>query len=265
MSLLREKTGNVSQFADAVVINGLSAGSVTTDLTDTGALSGGVVIIPADTPEMTIPLTGTSTTCIISLAATDITILLDPAYLFEGRILFGAQSGPGTIAFEQNEGTEVTIYDVTGRLVTQSEPTVFMGGYGVMVCTARTPTTATLRTISGNFGSTSLYVIPAAQTTDVLNLAGLKNVVSKTTSNINYIFDPATCCPFGSTLTITQSGSGQLTLVGQEETDVTFVDQLGAEITPVITQGMTCQYVSTAHTATSVTLQQVFCSVQAVP
>lgn len=265
MSLLREKTGNVSQFTDSVVINGLTAGTVTTDLTDTGGLSGGIVIIPEDTPSGIIPLTGVSTTSIVSLAASDITILLDPAYLFEGRMLFGAQSGPGTIAFEQNEGTEVTIYDVTGRVVTQSEPAVFMGGYGVMVCTARTPTTAVLRTISGNFGSTSLYVIPANQTTDVTNVAGLKNVVSKTTSSINYIFDPSTCCPYGSTLTLTQSGSGQLTLIGQEGADVTFVDQLGVEITPVITAGMTCQYISTAHTATSVTLQQVFCSVQAAP
>lgn len=263
MSLLREKTGNVSQFSNSVVVNALNAGAVVTDLCDTGGLSGGVVTIPADTPSMTIPLTSQATTSVISLAASDITILFDPAYLFVGRILFGAQSGPGTIAFSQNEGTTVTIYDVTGRVVTLDQPTVFMGGYGVMVCTERTPTTAVLRTISGNFGSTTLKIIAASQSTDVTNLAGLKNVVSRTTSNINYIIDPATCCPYGSTLTITQTGSGQLTLIQKSGTTVTFVDQLGATVSPVISAGKTCQYISTAHTATSATLQQVFCITQA--
>ena len=267
MSLLREKTGNVSQFADSVVINALTAGGILTNTTDTGSFGVNVLQLPTDTPDGTVvPFQTLTATAVISLAAADVTVEFDPYYLYEGRVIFGAQSGPGTVAFDQNEGTEVTIYDVTGRQVPLGQPTVFMGGYGVMVCTARTATTATLRTISGNFGSTSLLVIPANQTGSVTNLAGLKNVVSKTTSSVDYVFDPSTCCPFGSTITLTQTGSGQLNLVGAEGTDVTFVDQFGAEIVaPVVDTGVTCQYLSIEHSATAVTLQQVFCSAQSPP
>lgn len=267
MSLLREKTGNVSQFSNSVVINALNAGAILADSADVGGFGVGVVTIPAETPDNTvIPFQSLTATAVVSLAAADITIQFDPYYLYEGKVLFGAQSGPGTVAFDQNEGTEVTIYDVTGRVVPLNQPTVFMGGYGVMVCTERTPTTATLRTISGNFGSTSLIIIPSSQTTPVTLQAGVKNVVSQTTSSVDFVFNPVSCCPFGSTLTLTQTGSGQLNLVAADDTTVTFVDQFGAEVTsPVIDTGMTCQYVSIAHNATSVTLQQVFCSSQSPP
>jgi hypothetical protein len=194
----------------------------------------------------------------VGLSELAYTVIFDPQTLYVGRVVMGAQMAAGSIAFAGAPGTTVTVYNVNGRIVPPGEPAIFQGGYGAIVCTERTETSATIRFFIGTFGSPSLRIISAVTTGTVFNEAGANKVVSYTTSAVDFLFDPATCCPYGQSVYISQVGTGSLQLGPAPGKTVIFLDSLGAVIPgPVITQGNSITLVSVAHSFDSVTLQDL--------
>jgi hypothetical protein len=253
MSLLREVKANYGGFSNALNAESLGAG-----ITRFGDFGAGIITIPEDfAGSAPIPA---GVTTFVGLSNFPYTVLFDPKTLYVGRVVIGAQMAAGNIAFAPAPDTTVTVYNVNGQIVPPGEPAIFQGGYGAIVCTERTETTATIRFFIGTFGSPQLRLIEAAVTGPVLYQAGANKVISKvTTAGVQFQFDPTTCCPYGQSITIQQSGTGTLLMRPAPNKTVTFLDASGAVVNPgpTITQGNSITLVSVAHTATTVTLQEL--------
>jgi hypothetical protein len=251
MSLLREIKANFGGFSNVLNATALEAG-----ITQFGDFGAGIITVPEDF-QGAAPIPAGVTT-FVGLSNYPYTVLFDPKTLYVGRVVIGAQMAPGNIAFAAAPGTTVEVFNVNGRPVPANEPAIFQGGYGAIVCTARTETTATIRFFIGTFGSPSLRIIPDTQTGTVENQAGASKVVSYTTNAVNFVFDPSTCCPYGQSVYITQIGSGSLTLGNAPGKTVIFKNSTGSVVPgPVISAGTSITLVSVAHTVDSVTLQQL--------
>lgn len=251
MSLLREIAANFGQIS-----NSLEAAHLAVNLSELGTLGGSIITVPAGfSGNAPIPEEGV---VFVGLSELPYTVVFDPKTLYVGRIVIGAQMAAGSIAFAGAPGTNVTVYNVNGRVVPAGEPAIFQGGYGAIVCTERTDTSATVRFFIGTFGSPQLRQIAASASGTVLNEAGANKVVSYTTNAVNFLFDPSTCCPYGQSVYITQVGSGSLTLGGAPGKTVTFLDSTGSSVPgPVISQGTSITLVSVSHTVDEVTLQEL--------
>lgn len=252
MSLLREVAANFGGFSNTLDVNALVA-----SITNFADLGASYQVLPATFPGGSVVLDA-GVTAFTSLSQNPVTVLFDPATLYPGRMFIGAQSGAGTVAFNGVPGSTVTFYNVQGTQIVNGAPVVYMGGFGIMICESRTATTATIRTVGGVFGTPSLRIISASTTGTVSNAAGTVNVVSYATGPVTYQFDPATCCPFGNTIHLQQSGAGTLTLAAAPARTVIFLDENGAPlVAPVLNQGENITLVSVAHTSSSVTLQKL--------
>lgn len=252
MSLLSE--------VNATVVNSVYSmfqqNSLPVDVGVLGTFAGSIITVPPGfSGAAPIPPEGV---VFVGLSELPYTVLFDPKTMYVGRVVMGAQMAAGSIAFAGPPGTNVTVYNVNGRVVPPGEPAIFQGGYGAIVCTERTDTSATIRFFIGTFGSPQLRQIEASATGDVYNQAGANKVVSYTTSAVNLLFDPSTCCPYGQSIYITQVGSGSLALGSAPGKTVIFLDSTGASVPgPTVTQGNSISLVSVAHTVNSVTLQQL--------
>lgn len=253
MSLLRELKANFGGFT-----NNLNASTLDADVTHFGDFGTGIVTIPEDfTGAAPIPA---GVTTFVGLSNNAYTVLFDPKTLYVGRVVIGAQMAAGSIAFDSAPGTTVQVFNVNGQPVPAGEPAIFQGGYGAIVCTERTETTATVRFFIGTFGSPQVRLIDGAETGPVENQPGANKVVSYSTNAVAFRFNPATCCPYGQSIYITQVGSGSLTLGNSPGKTVIFRSPTGVDTTntgPTITQGTSKTYVSVAHSASSVTLQEL--------
>lgn len=256
MSLLREIAANFGAISNSLEANAFAANVAA--LPELSTFGGAIITVPAGfSGDATIPEEGV---VFVGLSENPYTVVFDPKTLYVGRVVIGAQMAAGSIAFAGAPNTTVTVYNVNGQIVPDGEPAIFQGGYGGVVCTARTETTATVRFFIGTFGSPQLRLIDAAVTGPVLNQAGANKVISNvTTAGVEFQFDPSTCCPFGQSITIQQSGTGTLLLRPAPGKTVIFKDASGAVVSPgpTITQGNSITLVSVAHTASSVTLQQL--------
>lgn len=251
MSLLREIAANFGAISNSFGANALAA-----DISNLATLGGAIITVPEGfSGAAPIPENGV---IFVGLSEKPYTVIFDPKTLYVGRVVIGAQMAAGSIAFAGAPDTTVEVYNVNGRPVPAGEPAIFQGGYGAIVCTARTETTATIRFFIGTFGSPSLRQIPEDQTGDVYIQPGANKIVSYTQNSVNYLIDPAICCPYGQQVYFTQVGTGTLNLVAAPDKVVTFKDSLGAIMSPpVITQGTSITLVSVAHTYNSVTLQEL--------
>lgn len=251
MSLLREIAANFGQISNVLDANNLAA-----NFTELTTLGGSILTVPEDfVGSLAIPEEGV---VFVGLSVNPYTVIFDPKTLYVGRVVIGAQMAVGSIAFAGAEGTNVTIYNVNGQPVTPNTPAIFQGGYGAVVCTERTETSATLRFFIGTFGSPTLRIVSASTTGNVPCLAGVTKNLGYNTGAITYQVNPGLCCPYGQTCYFTQIGSGTSTLGAAPGKTVIYLDPTGTQIPgPTLTQGQSITFVSVAHTKDSVTLQQL--------
>jgi hypothetical protein len=183
----------------------------------------------------------------------------DPANLFVGRIISGGQIGSGTISFQPVEGAQLTFYNKYGAVVENGSPAVFQGGGGTVICTAKTATSVTLRAVTGEFGSPQLQFIPEDFVGTAQNQPGVTEVISYSTSAVEYDFDPAVFSPLGYTRRLSQVGPGTLKLSPHSNAVVTFITPTNNTVDEyTIEQGQHVTVICVAQTVANVTLQLIF-------
>jgi hypothetical protein len=215
-----------------------------------------LVQVPKDnsaTPIMTITK---DVKTFMSYADFPYTLLWDPAVLFVGRVVSGCQLGPGTISFQPTPGASITFINKNGSIVPNGSPAVFQGGGGMVVCTEKTATSATLRVVIGEFGSPQLQLIPQDYVGLAANQAGVTQVISYSKNEVQYDFDPEIYSPLGYSRQFIQVGPGTLTLVQHPNANVIFLLPDSTEVTSyTISQGENVSVTCIAQTAGSITLQ----------
>jgi hypothetical protein len=218
----------------------------------------GILFMPAIVPENgpAVMTLSRGVRLFTSYAKDPYTLIWDPQELYQGWTIGGCVAGPGTVTFQAAPGTTVTLRDVSGAIIPMGQPAVFQGGYGFMVCTEKTETSLTIQTVLGSLGVQSLHVVPHVQTEQVESLPGSTNVMSYTTTAVDYVFNPALYEPKGFERRFLQVGEGSLTLKGKEGTSLIFLSRVGEVLNEItLAQGESLKVLCIAQSSVSATLQ----------